>query len=72
MKALSEKTQKDTEEIKTLQGIIPICTSCKDIRDDKGYWKHIEAHIKENNHADFTDCICPKCAKNYIWNLFNK
>jgi hypothetical protein len=41
MGALIEKPQKDTEKTKTLQGIIPICTSCKNIRDGKGYWNHI-------------------------------
>ena len=46
MGALIEKLQKDTEEIKTLQGIIPICTSCKNIRDVKGYWNHKEAYIR--------------------------
>ncbi len=58
-----EKLQKDTEEIKTLQGIIPICTSCKNIRDDKGYWNHIEAYTREYYQAEFTHCICLECAK---------
>jgi hypothetical protein len=71
MGALIEKLQKDTEEIKTLQGIIPICTSCKNIRDDKGYWNHIEAYTREHYQAEFTHCICPECAKKFIWNLFN-
>ncbi len=71
MGALIERLQKDTEEIKTLQGIMPICTSCKKIRDDKGYWNHIEAYIREHYQANFTHCICPECAKKYIWNLFN-
>ena len=72
MGALIEKLRKDTEEIKTLQGIMPICTSCQKIRDDKGHWNHIEAYIREHYLADFTHSICPECAKKYIWNLFNK
>jgi len=72
MRALIEKLQKDTEEIKTLQGIIPICTSCKKTRDDKRYWNSIDTYIREDYHVEFTPCICPECAKKFIWNLFNK
>ena len=71
MGALIEKTQKDTEETKTLQGTIPICTSCKNIKDGKEYWNHLETYIREHYHAEFTPCICPECAKKFIWNLFN-
>ena len=49
-----------------------LCTSCKKIGDDKGYWNHIEAYIREHPQAEFTHAICPECAKKYIWNLFNK
>ena len=77
MRAIIEKLQKDTGEIKTFQGIIPkgiipICTSCKNIWDDKEYWNHIEAHIREHPQAEFTHYTCPECAKKIIWNLFNK
>ena len=71
MGALIEKLQRDPEEIKNLQGIIPICTSCENIRDDKGYWNLKEAYIREHYQAEYTDCICPECAKKFIWNLFN-
>ena len=61
------RAQKDLEEavkeIKTLKGIIPICASCKNIRDDKGYWNQIESYIKEHSDADFSHSICPECAK---------
>lgn len=61
------RTQKDLEEaikeIKTLKGIIPICSSCKNIRDDKGYWNQIESYIKDHTDADFSHSICPECAK---------
>jgi len=72
MRALIEKLQKDTGEIKTLQGIIPICTSCKNIWDDKEYWNHIETHIREHSREEFTHYTCPECAKKIIWDLFNK
>lgn len=49
--------------IRTLQGILPICASCKKIRDDKGYWNQIEAYIRDHSEAEFSHGICPDCAK---------
>jgi predicted RNA-binding Zn-ribbon protein involved in translation (DUF1610 family) len=69
---MGEAFLKDTEEIETLQGIIPICTSCQNIRDNKGYWNHIKAYSRLHYQTEFTHCICPECAKKFIWNLFNK
>ena len=65
---LITKLQDALNEIKTLKGIIPICASCKKIRDDKGYWNQIEIYIKEHSDADFSHGICPECAKKlYPW-----
>jgi hypothetical protein len=50
-------------EVKTLRGIIPICASCKNIRDDKGYWHRVEAYITEHSEVGFTHGICPVCAE---------
>lgn len=50
-------------KVKTLSGFLPICASCKKIRDDKGYWNQIEIYIKEHSEADFSHSICPGCAK---------
>ncbi len=50
-------------KIKTLQGMLPICSSCKKIRDDKGYWNQIESYIRQHSEAEFTHSICPECAK---------
>jgi DNA-binding response OmpR family regulator len=50
-------------EIKTLRGFLPICASCKKIRDDKGYWNQIEAYISKHSDAKFTHGICPECFK---------
>jgi hypothetical protein len=52
-------------EIKTLRGILPICSICKQIRDDKGYWNQIEAYIQEHSEAEFSHGICQECAKKY-------
>jgi PAS domain S-box-containing protein len=50
-------------EIQTLQGIIPICMYCKEIRDDKGYWNQVEKYIALRQGSSFTHGICPRCAK---------
>jgi len=50
-------------EVTTLRGIIPICSSCKKVRDDKGFWNQIESYIRDHSEADFTHSICPECAK---------
>jgi PAS domain S-box-containing protein len=60
---LITKLQDALQKVKTLRGIIPICASCKKIRDDKGYWNQIEKYIKEHSDADFSHGICPECAK---------
>ncbi|MFZ5761265.1 MAG: cache domain-containing protein [Thermodesulfobacteriota bacterium] len=49
--------------IKTLTGFLPICASCKNIRNDQGYWQQIESYIKEHSDADFSHGLCPTCAK---------
>ncbi|MDX2440787.1 MAG: hypothetical protein QNK40_09575 [Desulfobacterales bacterium] len=50
-------------EVITLRGVIPICSSCKKVRDDKGYWNQIESYIRDRSEADFSHSICPECAK---------
>jgi PAS domain S-box-containing protein len=49
--------------VRTLKGMLPICASCKKVRDDKGYWNQIEAYVSEHSEAEFTHAICPECAK---------
>ncbi len=49
-------------KVKLPSGMLPICASCKKIRDDKGYWNQIELYIKEHSDADFTHGLCPDCA----------
>jgi PAS domain S-box-containing protein len=51
------------EKIKKLSGLLPICASCKNIRDDEGYWQRIEQYISEHSEANFTHGICPECIK---------
>jgi len=50
-------------KIKTLKGLLPICSSCKKIRDDKGYWQKVESFISEHTEVEFTHGICPECVR---------
>ncbi len=61
---LIEQLQRALAEVKRLSGLLPICASCKKIRDDKGYWNQIEAYIQEHSEAHFTHGLCPECAHN--------
>ena len=60
---LIEDLQEAVAEVKTLSGLLPICASCKKIRDDKGYWTQIESYIRDHSEAEFSHGICPECAK---------
>jgi PAS domain S-box-containing protein len=49
--------------VKTLRGLIPICASCKKIRDDKGFWSQVEVYVRDRSEAEFSHDICPDCMK---------
>jgi len=53
------------DEIKTLKGIVPICSHCKNVRDDQGYWQKVEKFVREHSEAEFSHGICPDCAKKH-------
>lgn len=53
--------QEASDKVKTLSGLLPICSSCKKIRDDNGCWNQIEVYIRDHSEADFSHSICPKC-----------
>lgn len=55
--------QEAHKEIQTLQGMIPICASCKKIRDDKGYWSQIETYLYTHSELQFSHGLCPACVK---------
>ena len=52
-------------QIRTLQGLIPICTHCKSVRTDSGFYEKLETYISENSEAQFSHGICPECYKKY-------
>jgi len=55
--------QKALADVKTLSGLLPICASCKKIRDDNGYWNQLEEFIRQHSSAEFTHGLCPDCAQ---------
>jgi PAS domain S-box-containing protein len=60
---LVKDLQKALAEIKHLSGLLPICSGCKKIRDDKGYWNQIEEYISAHSEATFSHGLCPECLK---------
>jgi phosphoserine phosphatase RsbU/P len=63
LQKLIEENRKAISEIKILRGFLPICSKCKKIRDDDGYWTQLESYIRDHSEAQFTHSICQDCAK---------
>jgi YesN/AraC family two-component response regulator len=59
---LIHKLEKALQEVKQLKGLLPICASCKKIRDENGDWQQIETYIHSHSEVDFSHGICPHCA----------
>lgn len=64
--------QKALSEVRTLSGLLPICASCKKIRDDKGFWNQVEMYISKHTSAEFSHGICPECAEKLYPELSEK
>ncbi len=64
-KQFYKELQESFEKIKVLQGFIPICSHCKKIRDDQGYWNSIESYLHEHSEAELSHSICQECAKQH-------
>jgi hypothetical protein len=60
------------DEVETLRGLLPICAGCKKIRDDKGYWNHIEVYFHNHSHVDFTHTLCPDCIRHFYPEYWKK
>lgn len=69
---LISELQKSLSEVKTLSGLLPICASCKKIRNDEGYWEQIEGYIGHRLDAEFSHGICPECAQKLYPELYEK
>ena len=63
---LIQNLQEALKEIKALRGILPLCSYCKRIRDDKGYWERVDVYMQKHSLADFSHGICPECAKEHF------
>ncbi len=61
-KILKQRVEESLAKIKVLGGLIPICSNCKKIRDDQGYWNLLEAYLQKHSEAKFSHGICPDCA----------
>jgi len=69
---LIAELRKALSKVKLLSGLLPICSSCKKIRNDKGYWEQMETYISEHSAADFSHGICPECAKKLYPEYYKK
>ena len=63
LETANQELQVALENVKTLSGLVPICSSCKKIRDDQGYWHQVEEYIHAHSNAQFSHGICPECFK---------
>ena len=55
--------QEALDQVKVLSGLLPMCASCKNIRDDKGYWQSVESYVSAHSEATFTHGLCPACVR---------
>ncbi|SEM10935.1 hypothetical protein SAMN04489760_10497 [Syntrophus gentianae] len=69
---LISELQKALSEVKLLSGLLPICVSCKKIRNDEGYWEQIELYLMQRSEAEFSHAICPDCAKKLYPELYKE
>ena len=66
---VSDALASEVVKVKNLAGLLPICSGCKNIRNDGGYWQRVESFVQENSSAEFTHGMCPKCAEKYFPDL---
>ncbi|RMI14659.1 MAG: response regulator, partial [Calditrichaeota bacterium] len=69
---LIAELQEALSKIKTLRGLIPICASCKKIRDDRGYWQQLERYLQEHSEAAFSHSYCPECIQKHFPDLYEE
>ena len=69
---LGEKLRQSRQEVKRLSSLLPICASCKKIRDEKGQWHQIESYIRDHSDTDFSHGVCSDCAKKLYPEAFDE
>jgi ligand-binding sensor domain-containing protein len=62
---LEDRVEEALSKVKVLKGLLPICATCKKVRDDRGYWSQIESYLRTHTEADFSHGICPECIVKY-------
>jgi two-component system, response regulator PdtaR len=72
LKTRNQEIEAAMAEIKTLSGLLPICSNCKKIRDDQGYWQQVEVYIAKHSDADFSHGLCPDCMKKLYPDSYEK
>jgi len=63
LRQLNAELQKALDEVKTLQGILPICSNCRKVRDDEGYWQEVEVYIERHSAVEFSHGLCEHCSR---------
>ena len=69
---LVSELQNALVRVRTLSGLIPICASCKKIRDDGGFWNQVEKYVTEHSNATFSHGLCPDCARKLYPDYFDE
>jgi transcriptional regulator with GAF, ATPase, and Fis domain len=69
---LVDELEKALGQVKALSGLLPICASCKKIRDDQGYWQDVAVYIRDHSEAEFSHGLCPDCAEALYPGLLDK
>jgi AmiR/NasT family two-component response regulator len=70
LRRLNAELQEALTKVKTLSGLLPICASCKKIRDDQGYWHEVETYVRDHSEAEFSHGLCPDCIKKLYPELY--
>jgi two-component system, response regulator PdtaR len=65
LEARNAELQEALDKVNMLSGLLPICSHCKKIRDDEGYWQQVEVYIRDHSEAEFSHGICPDCMRNF-------
>jgi GAF domain-containing protein len=66
LRRVSDALAEEVVRVKNLSGLLPICSGCKNIRNDSGYWQRVECYVQENSAAEFTHGMCPDCAHKFF------
>ena len=72
LRRLSTDMASALDELKMLRGLLPICSHCKGIKNDKGYWQKVEDYIRSHSDAEFSHSICPECVREHHPELYKK